>query len=382
MKKLLVLLLALALLVPQALAAQEEAQPLTLEELNAWTEGLVKRAIDDKLEMRETEGVFEAAGRGYTLSAGSKDMSADTTLLGAVIDDESIEAPGLTGPRNLIVTVAAGAVLDAFPNDNLDLKGTSDMAVLYLRGALPGPVMTGVLYRNGQDISLLEYSVYASGGDSVDRSGALFTVENGTVTAIRYFGGEQVPMVEAEQYLNGLAALQEKNEYFAYSTVAPSPMQREDLVFGSLDFIDMTPESAEAALGQPIAEEKLDDSNGQTLVTRQWNDIFITFSYKDGAFVRTESAVVHGALAGPRGATIGESMLTVLERFENRAENLNRESVQLYGDAAESKEPYGQLFQQNGAQTLYYSVPLSDGAVLFTANFMGEKLVEMSLQRQ
>lgn len=381
MKKLLVLLLMLAMVMPQALA-EEEMKPLSLEEMNQWTESLVGRAMNDKLEVKETENGFAWEGRGYSLTAGSKDLSADTTLTSAVIDDESIEVQGLTGPRNLIVTVAAGAVLDAFPNDNADLKGSKDMAVLYLRGTLPGQVMTGVVYRSGQDISLIEYSVYAVNGDSVDRSGILFTVEKGTVTAIRYFGGEQVPTVEAEQQLNTLAALQETGDYFAYSTVAPTPMQREDLVLGGLDFLDMTPESAEALLGKPAAEEKLDDSNGQTLVTKQWADIFITFSYKDGVFLRTESAVVHGALQGPRGVTVGETMLMVLGRFENKAESLNRESTELYGSKENTREPYGQLYQQGDAQTLYYSVPLSDGAVLFTATFMGETLVEMSLQRQ
>lgn len=381
MKKLLGLLLALVLMGSLAIA-EEEMKPLSLEDLNQWTESLVKRAIDDHLEVKQAENGFVWEGRGYSLSAAGKDLSADTTLTGAVIDGESIEVQGLTGPRNLIATVAAGAVLDAFPNDNPDLKGSKDMAVLYLRGTLPEVVMTGVLYRNGQDVSLIEYGVYAANGDTVDRSGVLFTVEGGTVTAIRYFGGEQVPAAEAEQQLSSLAALQEENEYFAFSTVAPTPMQREDLVIGGLDFLDMTPESAEALLGAPAAEEKLDDSNGQTLVTRQWNDIFITFSYKDGAFLHTESAVVHGALRGPRGASVGETMLMVLERFENKAETLSKESVTLYGAMDNPAEPYGHLEQHDGAQTLYYSVPTGDGSVLFTAFFMGESLVEMSLQRQ
>ena len=381
MKKLLVWMLALMLLVPQAFA-QEEMAPLTMEELNRWTESLVSRAIGDKLEVKQAEQGFIWEGRGYSLSAEGKDLSDDTTLTGAVIDDESIEVEGLTGPRNLIVTVAAGAVLDAFPNDNPDLKGSKDRAVLYLRGTLPDQVMTGVIYRNGQDISMLEYSVYTKSGDSVDKAGVVFTAQNGLVTAIRYFGGEQVPLAEAEQYLASLSDLQEKGEYFAYNTVSPTPMQREDLVIGGLDFLDMTPEDAENVLGKPVAEEKLEDSNGQTLVTKQWNDIFITFSYKDDTFLRTESAVVHGVLQGPRGVSIGETMLMVLGRFENKAESLNRERVSLYGSADNASEPYGQLDQQNGAQTLYYSVPLSDGSVLFTASFMGESLVEMSLQRQ
>lgn len=380
MKKLLVILLSLMLAAPAAVA-QEEVKPLAQEELNAWTEALVSRAIADGLAVTEKPEGLSVDGRGYSLYPTDKDLSADTTLSGAVVDRESLEVDGLTGPRSLIVTQAAGAVLEAFPNDNPELRGTADQAVLYLRGALPETVSTGILYRSGQEVNLIEYSVYAMGAEAVERSGVLFTMENGAVTAIRYFGGEQVPLAEAEQHLATLSQLQEKDEYFSFAGQSGAPLEREDLSVGGLDFIDLTPDSAETVWGKPDAEETAQDSNGETLLTKQWRDVFVTFSVRDGV-ARADHVVLHGAVPGPRAVTAGETLMAVLERFENNAASLTEETVALYGDSADAAQPYGLLSQKGGSQTLYYSVPVENGSVLMTCAFINDVLVETTLQRQ
>ncbi len=380
MKRVLASILALLLLLGTAVAEQTEAEPLSAQELNTWTESLVQRAIQDKLEVKETPEGLTADGRGYSLYPNSADLSPDTLLSGAVIDSESIEVSGLTGPRTLIVTQAVGAVLEAFPNDNPSLQGNEDAAVLYVRGALPETVQTGTLMRKGQQITLLEYSVYTPHGEGVDRSGVQFTVDQGSVTAIRYFGGEDVPLAEAETVLQSLSELQEENSYFAFSTVNPGPMHREDLVFSGLDFVDMTMEDAIAHLGEPESREKVEDSTGDTIETLQWPGLNITFILgANGNFLRTDSVVIYGDVEGPRGTRPGEDMLDIIARFENKAESINTPSVSLYGSADKPEEAYGQLMQDAGAQHLYYSVPLKDGVVLFACHFMGEQLVEMSL---
>lgn len=382
MKRVLASILALLLMMSMAAAEQTELEPLTAQELNAWTESLVQRAIEDKLEVKETSEGLTADGRGYSLYPKSEDLSPDTLLSGAVIDGESIEVSGLTGPRTLIVTQAVGAVLEAFPNDNPSLHGTEEAAVLYLRGALPDTVQTGTLRRIGQQITLVEYSVYTPHGEGVDRSGVQFTVDQGSVTAIRYFGGEDVPLAEAEVELRTLSELQEENSYFAFSTLNPDPMQREDLAFAGLDFVDMTMEDALAVLGQPESREQVEDSTGDTIETLQWPGLNITFILdSNGGFLRTDSAVIYGDLEGPRGTRTGENMLDILARFKNEAESINDPSVSLYGNPDKPEEPYGQLVQDAGAQHLYYSVPLQDGVVLFACSFIGEQLVEMSLSQ-
>lgn len=379
MKRVLASILALLLMTGTAFAQQAEVTPITAQELNEWTESLLSRAIADQLEVKETPEGLTADGRGYSVYPQSKDLSPDTLLSGAVIDSESIEVSGLTGPRTLIVTQSVGAVLAAFPNDNPSLLGTNEAAVLYLRGALPETVYTGTLMRVGQQITLLEYSVYTPNQDSVDRSGVQFTIDRNAVTAVRYFGGEEVPMAEAETILDRLSQLQEENSYFAFSTVDPAPMQREDLVFAGLDFVDLTLDSVVAALGQPDSREKVEDTTGESIETLQWDGINITFILSAGGeFLRTDSVVIYGDFEGPRGTRVGEDMLDILARFKNESETLNTASVSLYGDVEKPEEPYGHLVQDAGAQHLYYSVPLNDGTVLFACHFMGEQLVEMS----
>lgn len=383
MKKLLVCLLVLALLIPAAAEDLAAPKPLEAEELNAWTQSLLERAINDKLQVLETPEGLQAHGRGYSVFPASRDLSPDTLLTGAVIDGESIGVQGLTGPRVSLVTQAVGAVLAAFPNDNPSLMGSEEAAVLYLRGAFPQPVLTGMVFRDGQDITLVEYAVFTPNTDSVDRSGVLFTVQDGFITAIRYFGAENVPTAEALQQLSTLAALQEEKGYFSFSTSSPLPMQREDLVLGGLDFLDLDPESAISVFGEPVATETAQDSNGDRIDIVQWEPLSITFIYdKGGNFLRAQQATVHGMLEGPRGLRLGDSMLGALVRFPNESETLSAAQVALYGDSANPAEPYGVLLQEGDTGTLHYGIPLSDGSVLFSCLFMDEELVEMSFTRQ
>ena len=170
MKKFLALFMSVLLLTAGALS-EEDIGPLTVEELNEFTESLVKRAIEDKIAVEKEDGMFVAYGRGYTLYPVSDDLSLDTVLSSAVIDAESIEVEGLTGPRVTIATQAAGAVLSSFPNDNQNLFGTREEAILYLRGALPQDVYAGKIMRSGQNITLIEYSVYTQNDDGISEIG-------------------------------------------------------------------------------------------------------------------------------------------------------------------------------------------------------------------
>ena len=383
MKKLLVFILVLALMIPAAAENSAAPKPLEVEELNAWTQSLLERAISDKLQVLDTPEGLQAHGRGYSVFPASRDLSPDTLLLGAVIDGESIGVQGLTGPRVSLVTQAVEAILAAFPNDNPSLMGSEEAAVLYLRGAFPQPVLTGMVYRDGQNITLVEFAIFTPNTHSVDRSGIHFTAQDGFITAIRYFGAESVPMAEATQHLNDLAALQEEKAYFSFDTSNPSQMQREDLVFGVLDFLDLDPITAVGVFGEPVATETAEDSNGDRIEIVQWEPLNITFIYdKDGNFLRAQQATVHGMLEGPRGLRLGEGMLKVLYRFFNESETLNTAQVALYGDTENTREPYGVLLQDEGTGTLHYSVPMGEGSVLFSCLFLDEELVEMSFTRQ
>lgn len=396
MKKLLVCLLALLLAASAAALAQEDAvnaaavgeevteAPLTAEELNAWTEMLIARAITENVKVEKDENGFTAMGRGYRLMPASEDLSPDTVLKGAVLDGESVGVEGLYGPRTLLVSQSAGAVLASFPNDNQGLQGTDENAVLYIRGGFPEKVMTGVATRAGQNIKLLEYCVYTPSMDGVERAGVQFTVEDGMVSAIRYFGGETLSAEEAAGAISQVSSWQESTQYQSLAGGGDAaPMQREDLVFGALDFIDVTPENAVQALGAPAAEERVDDADGSVLYTMQWENLHLTFvTDKDGGNARADNAVVIGPMAGPRGARVEDDLLHVLSLFKNEADSLNIADVALYGGAENPAEPYGHMVKDESAQVVYYSVPVGEKSVLVTFTFIGERLANFSFANQ
>ena len=106
-----------------------------------------------------------------------------------------------------------------------------------MRGDLPSDVYVGKLTRSGQMITLIEYAIYTQDGDSVGEIGLQYTINNGYVSAIRYYTAENISVAEAEMRLESLSALQEENSYFAYDTVSPQPLEREDLSIQGLDFM-------------------------------------------------------------------------------------------------------------------------------------------------
>jgi len=380
MKKLLLVMLIISMLLPTAYAS-DEPEPLTSAELNAFTQGLIERAIEDKLTVeKDGEGYF-VHGRGYMLELQSEDLSPDSLVKSALIDIESIDVSGLTAPRVTVVTQAAGAVLASYPTDNPSLKGTDREAVLYLRGNLPSDVHVGKLTRSGQMITLIEYAIYTQDGDSVGEIGLQYTINNGYVSAIRYYTAENIALAEAEMRMESLSALQEENSYFAYDTVSPQPLEREDLSIQGLDFIDLSPEIAERMLGDALAKERLSDSDGNFIETADWENLKIVFIYDNsGKFLYTKSIVAIGDVEGPRGIRLGENMVSVLSRFPNQTESLSGEHTLLYGAEGENSA-YGVLKQDKSEQALYVNLPMDDYNILFTCRFVDEIAAEFSLSR-
>ena len=380
-KKMLVWMVALMLLALPA-AWAETVAPLTVEELNGWTSDLVDRAIAEGLSVTQGEAGCEAAGTGYTLYLSSGDLSADSALTGAVLTVQSIEVEGLTGPRSTYVGQPVSEVLALYPNDNPHLSGTMASAVLYIGGQFPTPVATGLVTRQGQDITLIEHGLYYLAGDGVAFSGVQYTVARGAVTAIRYFTAPGViTLGEANDALLRLSSLQEQTEYFAYDTENPTPLAAEDLSIGGLYFFDLTPQAAIAALGEPSHEESVADTNGDTISTMQWDGVEIVFVYDAaGKLLRADHISATGSLEGPRGIRAGNAMAIVLSRFEHGDAGVPVDSALLYGDANSQEAPYGRLMVEGADAFAYYAVGMDGGqTVLMTLTFAQGMLAEISI---
>ena len=340
MKRLIVFALILCLTAPGAMA-QDGPAPLTLQELNAFTESLLARAIDDKLAVSVEEESFVAEGLGYRLYLSSGDLSADSVLVGAVIQMDSLHTEGFTGPRGIGVTSSLEQLLGAYPNDNPDLAGTMTQAALYVRGQLPGEVSMGQVIRDGQAVSLVEHSLLAPSSAGPMLMGLQYLLEDGSVTAVRYFGGgEAVAVEEAERLVADAVRLQEETGYFAYDVQAPAELQREDLRVQGLDFLDMTPEAAQAVFGRPAHEERVKDVNGEEILITQFEGVEITFIYDgEGNLKGAERITVNlEGIEGP-GACAWATACRAPGAGSATTGELPAASAALYGDAAGQVPP-------------------------------------------
>ncbi|MHC1786822.1 MAG: hypothetical protein AB9880_07165 [Christensenellales bacterium] len=381
MKRIFSLLMVLALLAALSVLAEAQPEPLKAAELTAFAQGLIDRALREGAGVEATDDGYVAEGEGYALYLTSKDLSQDSVLSGASLGMDALHADGLVGPRGIGVTATLQEVLAAYPNDNPVLAGTMNGAVLYVSGTLPGPVQVGQLTRDGQAISLIEYSVYEPAGEGFMRLGLQYTLDNDAVIAIRFFGGGEVlSQEEARANLEAAVSLQEESGYFAFDTWSPGMLAREDLSVAGLDFLDLTPEAAVSSLGEVVHEEKVKDSTGEELRLMQWDGIEVSFVYgADGSFRGTDriSVTVPG-IDGPRGLRVGTRLSAALSRFQHD-EALTGLTQTLYGQADQQLAPYGLLIVQGQEAQLYYALKLEERSILFSCQFIDEVLVEMSL---
>lgn len=377
-RALLIGLVVLCLMVPAF--AQEAPAPLSGEELKAFSLSLLERAIADEGAVVRSEDGFMVEGIGYTLYLTSEDLSTDTVLSAADINMGSLHVEGFTGPRGIGASSSLEELLSAYPNDNPTLEGTMGSAVLYIDGQLPGPVALGQVVRDGQTIQLVEHSVYEQADNGYSRVGLQYLLQDGTVTNIRYFGGaDLLSEQDAQQALEAAADLQEQNAYFAYGLVEPAPLTREDLSFAGMDFLDLTPEAAQAALGEVVHEEKVKDSTGEEIRTMQWDGVDISFIYDAKGELKHADriTVTVPGLEGPRGLRVGDQLSSVLGRFPHEGE-LPLNGGVLYGDNTGAEAPFGRLDMEDGGARLYLGVDVDGRRVLVSALFVNNALVEMS----
>lgn len=372
MKKMAMLLCTLLLAVTFAFA--DTMQPLKADEVTEFNKNLLKKALSDGAKLAEEDGAFKVDGKGYTLYIKENALNENSTVTEAIIDNESIELMNLNGPRGSFVGQSVSDTLKLFENDNESLSGTDSEAVLYIQGSLPAQVNTASLIRHGQSILLIEYTSYQQVGEKVNKTGFLFTVENDAVTAIQSFLQEGMDAKEAEKELVRLSSLQEEKSYFAFDTQNPQPLQREDLRFDGLDFVDLSEEELQAKLGKATTIEKVPDNDGKTFDKYHYENLNVLFL--EGKAI---SVVINDYFEGPRGLRTGENLNNVLRRFPNEAKTLNTDTVLLYGDENDVTVPSASLVNDGDRSMLYIRVPVKDATAVVTAEFVNEELEVISL---
>lgn len=391
MKRLFCVMLALMLLpILPAFAEDNAAGGLELQELLDWAEGYKTRALAAQPLNDPTEPeAYSEDGYAFiyefaTLYMDRPEMTEDSVLKNLVVT-----AYGEAGPRNTSVDMFSGDVLAAFYNENEELAGDKGFAALYVSNTMPGGAAWAWVQRDGQRIMAIQYAVHdqlSTGGEGYTDAGLVYTIQSDLVAAIRAYGLDTV-ITEAD-VLDNLSNVQKVMDETSYVQVPVSyvgtdltAFQESDLTFSGVDFLTLTPETAQAALGECREDQWMEDDTGEFIRTMEFAGCEISFVYdqnKQNPVVDTLSIMQDG-MEGPRSVRIGDIFSSVLNRFRyGEGEYIDLQET-LYGDP--NTDTYGLAeYGADASATLRYAFQASGGQkVVLHMNFVLMELNEILL---
>ena len=259
--------------------------------------------------------------------------------------------------------------LAAYPLDNQDLAGTYDEAVLYINGIEPDAVRVGSIVRSGSHILLIDHTVYTPSGAQTQFASVLYTLENNRVTAVQLIPSQETDNLEdVKEEIFRLSELQEQREYSVYRAETPTPLAREDLTFGPIDFLSATEADLIAALGTPEGDIWEEDEEG-FLHTLQWEGVQAILrcdAQKQNAVLQYLQ-IYSERLEGPRGVHMEDSMETVLALFPREGEG-----DVLYGDG--DNAPTGIISHGAEAVSVLYAAEAEGDQVALKLDFVDDAL--------
>ena len=370
MKKILAVLLC-CLLLPAALAepAYEESAPLSYEELQIYLSALPAEALKaGEIALEKTDkGDLIAHTAVGELTIADEALSENTAVLAAVL------SPECACPRGLVIGDTLEMLLATYPNDNENLDGTYFDAALYITGEKPETIC-GFLLRSGQRVEQVVHTVYHWQEDGVVRCGVEYTLDQGVITGIRVFGMDDLlDEATALERIADCAELQEMSGYFAFPTseygLDLTPFEREDLLLDGQDLVDMTVEGAVEAFGATPVDEWMEDTTGEYRRLRQWDGLTMVFAYdSQKAFLQLDSVIVNGEnVEGPRGVRVGDSMISVINRFLHNEGGATENGILLYGDGENA--PFGVVAYSENTATITYTQALDEQTVIWQMTF-------------
>ena len=367
MKRILCLLTAVMLCLILPAAAEENTKVVTAAELDELLERVRAQALTEELlndpagEDAESEDgtffLYEAAG----FYAEGTEMTADTPVNTLVFDCDEENVLRGTGMNSRVEDVLA-----AFPLDNADLAGTREDAILYLRETEAG-FAYGRILRDGQWINTVEYGEVVSDGEMSCRTAVTYSLENGTVNAIRVSGlnpagGELMDASQAEEFYNELIQLAGCENYRAVKTsrngLELTVLDAEELIVGGLPYVTMKPGDLP---GTPETEI-IDNEDGTWLLRCDgdgYEAVFRCGEHGEDAEILSFTILDDG-VEGPRSVRIGDIFSDDFNRFRNGENEMGEDMTELlYG--TEGTAPYGVAFYDFSAMTLRYVTDTPEG---------------------
>jgi len=384
----LAILMALTvLLFPLCALAQDGPFTLSKEELSVWREQLLKDSIQDNVyHVAPAEnGRYTMEFAWYTLLTDTERLSAATRIYEVRFE----RAPeGENTPAD-IHGVRPGdsleKLLSAWPDENESLAGTREEAVLYALGQLPGQAAYGVVERDGQRIDSVIHRHYMMTSAGVSMSEVYYSLQDGFVDAIAIsFDVETLTVQDAIAEMDAARDVQAMTEYSAFLTGAQAengPFGRDDLIFSGIDFLDVTPQSLQALLGDGFNEKWADDDE-RSIRVLEWDAVTAAFLYgDDDHMLRVDNIVLDSdILIGPRGLTVGDTLDVLLGRFPHDAAAQDGIHQPLYGAEGDSEYAVMDSVYPGQAELRYVCKAAEDQSVMMVIYVSNGVITQIVLQ--
>lgn len=389
MRKLICMLLCVALLPLCALAEESEADALTLQELNDWASAYVERAmmtepLNIPADSWTTEGYeFEYAfGAVY---ADTPDLGVDSVISSIVVTDMEEAAP-----RGVNVGSDLQEVLEAYYSENPALLGSYEASVLYTLDNLPESAGWAKVNRDGQRVQTIQYAVHEqlpSGGEGYADAGVIYTMSENRVSAVRVYGLNSriaLDAVNDVMYAVMLEALEKDYAQvsFSYDGSELTAFGEEDMIFAGMEFLAMTAEDAAALLGAPVSDVWLENGEDGFIRVQTFPQAEMTWLY-DPQKANGEIYMLHitaDGLEGPRAVRCGDTFSSVYSRFRNGEGAYQEDGTEvLYG--VEGEGSFGHAsYGSDASALLRYGFTAKDGRkVVLHMSFSVMALTEIML---
>ena len=344
-----------------------ETDPVSMSELTGFVDAVKIRAFSEQTqndpaseEALSEDGVFFQYEFG-AVYADRTEMTTDTELNAFLVMDQDI-----AGPRGVAVDWDVNQVMKNFPCDNPDMGGTYDRALLYLTGGPETEFGYGVVERDGQRISAMEYGV--ADLTSGKRVPMTLLISGDGVNAIRMEGMTEYRDADAltELYYE----LEKLGHSMAYARVPRSldgssleMFQESDLDFSSLSYQTAQPE----IFGNNVEDVLIDNDDGTWLRRVDGDGFSAVFTCdEDGGNAELISyTILSQDLEGPRAVRLGDLFHEDYQRFRNGEGELDAAGTieALYGTMGQA--PYGLAEYGNGEEmTLRYVAETLSGALI------------------
>lgn len=369
-------------------AVAEGVQPVTAEELDTLladvrTKVQAGEVLNDPADeaAQNEDGTLFWFENAKVYAAGES-FTAETPVNALVIED----GEGAVF-RSVWIASPWENVLAAFPNDNAELAGTRDAALLYLTMTEDG-FTYGRILRDGQRVTAVEYGEVLPVGENFRRAAVTFDLQDGLVSAVRTDGlNPEDGLMDApfaNEFLKELEALKGRSEYRAVKIsnngLELTPFDEKDLSFNGIFYPALQPDS----LSGEVESDLIDSEDGTWLLRCENTEYEAVFTCEaNGENARILSLSIRDEMIeGPRHVRLGDLFSDDYRRFRSGENEMDENMMELlYG--SEGTAPWGSASynESDEEMILQYVTTTEEGAeVMLILRYKDNYLTEIMLQ--